>query len=288
MIPSAFEYFAPTTLSEAISLLNTYQDDAKVLAGGHSLIPLMKLRLAAPKYIIDIGRIADLSYIKESDGSISIGGMTTHYLIESSDLLKRKCPLLPEVARSIGDVQVRNRGTIGGSLAHADPAADWPAAILALGAKIKAAGPNGERTINAGDFFVDMLTSAIAQGEILTEITVPAIGARAGYAYEKVPQSASGFAIVGVAVQISVDDNNICRSVGIGVTGVTPKPFRAAAVEDALRGRAVDDQLIETASGRLGVNAEDALGDIHASAEYRVHLAAVHTRRALKQALARI
>ena len=172
MIPTQFDYVAPTTLAEAVSLLAEHKDDAKILAGGHSLIPAMKLRLAQPQLLIDIGRIKDLSYVREEAGHLRIGAMTTHYELESSARVREICPLLSACAGSIGDVQVRNRGTIGGSLAHADPAADWPAAILALDAELVATSASGERTIKATDFFVDMLTTALAPGEILREIRV--------------------------------------------------------------------------------------------------------------------
>src|SRR5438128_7562397 len=173
MIPSNFEYFAPKSVPEALSLLNKYQENVKVLAGGHSLLPQMKLRLATPKYVVDIGRIPGLAYIKEANGKISIGALTTHYALESSALLKQKCPLLSETAAAIGDVQVRNRGTIGGSLVHADPAADWPAAALALEAEFEIAGPGGRRTVKASEFFVEMMQSAVQANEILCEIRVP-------------------------------------------------------------------------------------------------------------------
>jgi len=170
MIPTQFDYLTPATLDEAVSLLTQHSDDAKILAGGHSLIPAMKLRLAMPQILIDIGRIKDLSYIREEGGQLLIGAMTTHYQIESSDQLRDTCPILPECAAQIGDTQVRNKGTIGGSLAHSDPAADWPAVAIALGAEMVAVGANGERVISADDFFVDMLTTKLEPGEILREI----------------------------------------------------------------------------------------------------------------------
>src|SRR3989440_5707820 len=203
MIPVQFDYIAPATLDEAARLLAEHQDDAKLLAGGHSLIPAMKLRLAQHSLLIDIGRIKDLAYITEEGNQIRIGAMTTHYQVESSERLKEICPLLPECAASIGDVQVRNKGTIGGSLAHADPAADWPAAVLALDAELVATSAQGEHTIKAADFFVDMLTTALAPNEILREIRVPLANVGAGQAYLKLHHPASGFAVVGVAVQLA-------------------------------------------------------------------------------------
>src|SRR6267142_2162214 len=210
MIPAQFDYQAPKTLSEALSLLAQHKDDAKILAGGHSLIPAIKLRLAQPQLLIDIARIDGLSYIKEDAGQIRIGAMTTHHQIESSARLKEICPLLPDCASQIGDVQVRNKGTIGGSLAHADPAGDWPAAIIALDADMVVARKNGERTIKADDFFVDLLTTALDAGEILREIRIPKPAGRFGHAYEKVRHPASGFAVVGVAVALQIGAQGSC------------------------------------------------------------------------------
>ena len=280
MIPAAFEYLRPRTLEEAVALLELHGDDAKLLAGGHSLIPAMKLRLAQPKTLIDIGRVGDLSYIRDQGGKIAIGAMTTHYDVESSALLGDKCPLLPEVASQIGDVQVRNRGTIGGSLVHADPAADWPAAILALDAEMEIAGPNGRRTVNAADFFVDMMQSAVHWNEILCEVRVP-FTARS-VAYVKIAQRASGFAIAGVAAVVEKQD----KRVRIGITGVAPKAYRAVGVEDALRGKALTAETIVEAAAKASDEIE-TLNDIHASAEFRAHLAIVNTRRALKLASSR-
>src|SRR5229473_1098387 len=217
MIPAQFDYEAPATLNEAIALLAARSDEAKILAGGHSLIPAMKLRLAQPQLLIDIGRIKDLSYIREESGQIRIGAMTTHYQIESSDLLKKICLLLPECAGHIGDVQVRNKGTIGGSLAHSDPAGDWPAAIIALNAEMIVASKHGERTINANDFFVDLLTTALEPGEILREIRINKPTGQTGQAYVKMHHPASGFAVVGVAASLTIDDDGNCESASIGI-----------------------------------------------------------------------
>jgi carbon-monoxide dehydrogenase medium subunit len=286
MIPTQFDYLTPKTLDEAIGLLAQHPDDAKLLAGGHSLIPAMKLRLATPQILIDLGRIKDLSYIREEGGQIRIGAMTTHYRLEASDRLREICPLLPECAAQIGDVQVRNKGTIGGSLAHSDPAGDWPAAIIALDAELVAVGAGGERVIKAGDFFVDMLTTALEAGEILREIRINPIAGRSGQAYLKVPQPASGFAVVGVAVNLTKDNNGACASAGIGITGVASKVYRASAVEKALIGSALDDQAIATAAAHAtdGVSVN---GDLYASDAYRSHLAQVYARRAIEAATAR-
>ena len=205
MTATAFEYHAPTTLQEALSLLTRYSGEAKILAGGHSLIPIMNLRLAQPKALIDIGKIPGLSGIREDNGAVVIGAMTTHHQVETSAVLQAKVPILPETAAVIGDVQVRNRGTIGGSIAHADPAGDFPAAAVALDLQLKVVGPKGERTIKGRDFFVDILTTALQPDEILTEIRVPAFAARTGSAYEKFPNPASRYAIVGAAAVVTVD-----------------------------------------------------------------------------------
>ena len=280
MHAAPFDYTRPSTVDEAIALLSRHGEDAKVLAGGHSLIPAMKLRLAQPKVVVDIGRIAGLSYVREAGGRVAIGAMTTHADIEASRLLTQKCPLLPETAGHIGDVQVRNKGTIGGSLVHADPAADYPAAILALDAEIDLAGPRGRRTVAAADFFVDLLQTAILSDEILTEIRVPITPA--SVAYEKTEQKASGFALAGVAVVMTADD------LRVGVTGVAARPYRAAAVEQALRGRRQPSpEAIEQAAANAA-DGVDPLSDIHASAEFRAHLASVNTRRAIRRALDRM
>ncbi|HEY6348923.1 MAG TPA: xanthine dehydrogenase family protein subunit M [Candidatus Angelobacter sp.] len=286
MIPNSFDYVAAKSLDEALSLLGKHKDDAKVLAGGHSLIPAMKLRLAQPQILIDISRIKELAYIREDDGQIRIGATTTHYQIESSDLLRRACPLLPETATFLGDVQVRNKGTIGGSLAHADPGADWPAAVIALNAEITAAGPKGERTIKVEQFFTGMLSTALQPGEILREIRFSVPKGRVGQCYRKFRHPASGFAVVGVAVSLLLDGSGKCQSAGVGVTGVSPKPYRASAVENALKGSALDGKSMSGAAAHAS-DGVDANTDLFASGEYRRHLAVVYTRRALEMASSR-
>ncbi|HYH86599.1 MAG TPA: xanthine dehydrogenase family protein subunit M [Pyrinomonadaceae bacterium] len=287
MIPAQFDYVAPATLDEALSLLASRPDDAKILAGGHSLIPAMKLRLAQPALLIDIGRVKDLSYIREEGGALRIGAMTTHHEIESSERLRDVCPLLPECAASIGDVQVRNRGTIGGSVAHADPAADWPAAMLALRAEMVAVSSQGERVIAADDFFVDMLTTALRPDEVLREIRINAPQGRTGQSYTKFPHPASGFAVVGVAVSLTLDGDGKCSNAGVAVTGVAAVPYRAAQVESALKGPALDEQSIAAAASHAA-DGVDANGDIYASADYRRHLATVYARRGIAAAVSRI
>ena len=285
MIPASFDYIAAKSLDEAISLLAQHKDDAKILAGGHSLLPAMKLRLMQPKVLIDLGRIKDLSYIKEEGGQLRIGAMTTHFQVETSDLLRRTCPLLPETATHLGDMQVRNKGTIGGSLVHSDPAADWPAAILALDAELIARGAKGDRTIKAADFFVEMLTTALEPGEVLREIRIPAAQGKPAQAYLKVRHPASGFAVVGVAVNLAIDGGK-CQSAAVGITGVSPKAYRAAKVESALKGNALDAKTLAAASAHAA-DGVDVNSDLYASAEYRKQLAAVYTRRALELAISR-
>lgn len=286
MIPAPFEYYSPKTLEEALRLVERHGDEAKVLAGGHSLLPLMKLRLAAPRYIIDIGRLRAMRYIREEGGQVALGALTSHAEIETSALLRQKCPLLPETAAEIGDIQVRNRGTLGGSLAHADPAADYPAAILALDAEIVVASTAGTRTIAAREFFVDMLTTQLRPGEILSQVRIPVLARRAGTAYCKLHQPASGFAIVGVAAHVALDKRGGIEAVRVGITGVGPKAYRAEAVEKALRGKKASPKLLADAS-RQAAQGVEPLSDLHASAEYRGEMAAVFTRRALERALAR-
>lgn len=286
MIPTQFEYVAAKSLDEALSLLAKHKDNAKLLAGGHSLVPALKLRLAQPQVLIDISRIKDLSYIKEEGGQIRIGAMTTHYQVESSALLKKICPLLPETAANLGDVQVRNRGTIGGSLAHADPAADWPAAIIALGAEMVAAGPKGGRSITADKFFVDLLTTALNPGEILQEIRITMPKGKIGQSYMKVRHPASGFAMVGIAVNLVLDDAGKCRTAGVGVTGVAAKAYRATGVESALKDATLDAKTMAAAATHA-TDGVEANSDLAASAEYRKHLAEIYTARALAAAAGR-
>jgi aerobic carbon-monoxide dehydrogenase medium subunit len=280
MIPAAFDYVRASSVNEALDLLAKHGDDAKILAGGHSLIPAMKLRLSQPKIVIDISRIGDLRSISQQNGKIAIGALTTHYEIESSDLLKRACPVLPEVAGKIGDVQVRNRGTVGGSCVHADPAGDWPAAMLALDAEFEIAGPNGNRTVTAKDFFVDILTSAVGPGEILRFIHVPATANTV--AYVKFAQKASGFAIAGVAAIV----DKTKKEVAVAVTGVAAKAYRASGTESSLRGAEPTADSI-TAAAEKAADGVDPLSDIHASANFRAHLARVQAKRALWAAVTR-
>lgn len=283
MIAAQFDYKRVDTLDEALTLL-AQNEDAKILAGGHSLIPAMKLRLAMPSLLVDIGRMKDLAYIREEDGQIRIGAATTHYQIESSDLLKKICPLLPDCAGHIGDVQVRNKGTIGGSVAHSDPGGDWPAAMIALNAEIVAISKNGERVIKADDFFVDLMMTALEPGEILREIRFSKPKSGTGQAYTKMHHPASGFAVVGVAAHLEFNSNGGCERASIGITGVSAKAYRANGIEAGLNGAKLDDATISAAATHA-TDGIDANGDLFASAEYRRHLATVYARRAISEAM---
>ena len=285
MIPAAFDYAAPETLDEAIALLKSHGDDAKILTGGHSLIPMLKLRLAQPGLVVDLRKIASLREIAVEGSELRIGASATHDAVERSPEVRSACPLLCETAGQIGDLQVRNAGTIGGSVVHADPAADWPAAMLAAGATMELRGPDGERRLAAEDFFTGALESAIQPGEILTAIRVRAVPQGSGAAYQKQAQSASGFAIAGVAVQLALLDTTIA-SARIGVTGVAATPYRPLAVEKGLTGSSTDEEAVRKAC-EPAAEEIDALSDIHAGAPYRANLARVLCRRAALAAISR-
>ncbi len=284
MIPANFDYSAPETLSDALKLLAD-NPDSKVLAGGQSLIPMLKFRLAQPGHLVDLDRIPDLNFIAEENGTIRIGAMATHHQVETSELLRAKCPLLAKTAAEIGDVQVRNRGTIGGSIVHADPAADYPAALLALEAKVRLVNSSGERVVGVDDFIVDALTTALEPGEVLAEVHIAAETNGTGVAYRTIVQPASGYAVVGAAVRLGVEDGQISLA-RVGVTGVASRPYRATAVEGALEGQTANADTFAAAAGHAAAGVE-ALNDIHASADYRAHLAAVQVRRALEDAASR-
>ena len=285
MIPAAFDYIVPDSLEAAAASLAEAGDNAKVMAGGHSLLPMMKLRLAQPGVVIDLKRLDSLRRIQVDGGTLRIGALVTHHQVETSSEVNENCALLAKVAGSIGDPQVRNRGTIGGSVVHGDPAADWPAALLAMGAQLTLTSSGGSRSVAAGDFFLGPLTTAIEASEILTgvSVAVPAAGTRA--AYRKVKQKASGFAIVGIAVCLQTDGDT-CTDIGIGVTGLAGAPFRAGAVEDPLRGKVLSADNITAAAAGVA-DGVDALDDIHASGEFRAHLARLNTARAIQDALGR-
>ena len=281
MIPQEFDYSRPTTVQEAVDLLA--DGEAKVLAGGMSLIPLMKLRLSAPEHVVDLGRIPELNRIAEDGGSLHLGALLTHHQVASSDLVQEKCPLMAETAAHIGDAQVRNMGTLGGSAAHADPAADYPAALCALEAKVKLVRKDSERVMSIEDFFVDVLTTAVEPEEIITELVLPIEEPGTGVSYQKLRQPASGFAIVGIAARVRKDGGKITMA-RIGVTGLGATAYRATGVEALLEGTEGSQADVARASAAVDEGIE-ANSDLHASSDYRKHVARVYTARAVHAAL---
>ncbi len=282
MYPNQFDYHRAASVAEAVELLSSLPD-AKLVAGGHSLIPAMKLRAAQPAALVDIGRIPGLGDVTADGDSLVIGALATHASVADSAAVQGGCPMLAETAAAIGDIQVRNRGTIGGSLAHADPGADYPAAMLALGAEITAVGAGGERTIAASDFFVDILTTALADNEVITSVRVPCA---AGSAYLKHRHPASSYAVVGVAACVGLDGGNVARC-AIGINGVAGKAVTADAAAAALCGGPASADRIAAAAARVAEACDEPLGDLYASGEFRVHLAGVYTKRALAVAAER-
>ena len=286
MIPAAFEYHAPTTLRQALAILRRYPGEAKLLAGGHSLLPLMKLRLAQPAHVVDLGRIEGLAYIREQDDGLAIGPMTTYYMLESSDLVRERAPALAETAAQVADLQVRNKGSIGGAIAHADPAGDMPAVALALEARVRTSGGGRARSVPADRFFVDIFTTALRETEVITEVRVPGSPPRTGSSYQKFANKASHYAVIGVAALVTLDPRGNCQRVRIGVTGAGPRPVRARYSERFLRGRAPTEQNLRQAAQKASAGIS-FLGDLHGSAEYREHLTRVFAGRALEQAVSR-
>src|SRR5437667_6520318 len=261
MYPAAFDYHAPGTIKEALDLLGKHKDDAKLLAGGHSLIPMMKLRLAQPKHLIDLRKVPGLSGIKQDGNMLAIGAMTTHWEVESSALVKSKLAVLSETAALIGDPAVRNRGTVGGSLAHADPAADYPATMIALGAEMICEGPKGRRTVKVDDWFKGLMSTALAENELLVQVRIPATPAGTGGAYLKFPHPASRFAVVGVAAVVTLDGKGVCTKASVGLTGAGTHAVRAKGVEGGLTGKALDAATIEAAAQK-GADGVDVQADL--------------------------
>jgi aerobic carbon-monoxide dehydrogenase medium subunit len=284
MYPAQFDYHTPGSIKEALDLLGKHKDDAKLLAGGHSLLPAMKFRLARPAHVVDLRKIPGLSGIKEEGGSLVIGAMTTHYAVESSAAVKSKCGVLAQTAAMIGDPMVRNMGTIGGSLAHADPAADYPATAIAVGAELVAEGPKGKRTIKVDDFFKGLMTTAVGADEILTEVRVPALAANQSAAYMKFPHPASRFAVVGVAAVLTIDGGK-CTKASIGITGAGTHAVRAKGVEAALAGKTLDAASIAAAAERAPEGV-DVQADLQGSVDYKQHLLKVFAKRAIEAAAA--
>ena len=285
MIPGMFDYFAPSTLEEATRLLEQHGPDAKLLAGGHSLIPLMKLRLAAPRVLVDLNGVPGLAGIEERDGQLRIGAMTRHAQLEASELISDRYPLIADAAAVIADPLVRNRGTIGGSLAHADPAGDLASVMTALRAELVVVGPGGERTVPIDDFLVGLFTTALEPNEVLTEIRVPSPNGGSGGAYEKLERKVGDFATVAIAVQLTVRDGT-CQEAGIALTSVGPTNLRARQAEDSLRGGSLDEQSLRAAADLAAQEAQPA-ADLRGSEAYKRDMVRVLTLRALRRALER-
>ena len=286
MIPAAFEYHAPATLRQALSILRRYPGETKVLAGGQSLLPVMRMRLSQPTHVVDLGGIPGLTSIEERDGGLSIGSMATYFTLESSPLVQKHAPALAEASSQLADLQVRNRGTFGGSLAHADPAADLTAVALALEARVRTVGAGRAKSIPVERFFLGLFTTALGDTELIREIFIPAPGPRTGSAYQKFANKASHFAIVGVAALVTLDDGGVCRKVRIGVTGAGASPTRARASERYLTGKEPTAANVK-AAGQRASNGIEFLEDIHGSGEYREQLTRVMAERALERAATR-
>ena len=286
MIPPTFDYLQPKTIPEAIALLQQYGDDAKILSGGQSLIPMMKLRIARPAYLIDINRIAGMSYVKEEDGHLKIGGLTREAELESSPLVRSKYPIILDTTRVIADPQVRNLATLAGNLAHGDPANDHPATMLALGAKVIATGPAGARVIPIEDFFLSLFTTALAPNEIVTEIQIPVPPAHSGGAYFKLERKVGDFATAAVAAQLTLDSSGTCQQVGMGLTNVGPTPVKARKAEAFLRGKKPDEGNIRQAA-QLASDEAQPSSDLRGPAEYKKGLVKELAFRALSRAVER-
>lgn len=286
MIPAAFEYHRPSTLQDAVALLARLGEDAKVLAGGQSLIPLMKLRLVSPRHVVDLNRIPGLGSIAERDGALVIGALVRESELEASDVVRRRLPILADACRVIADPLVRNLATVGGNLAHGDPANDHPAAMLALEAEVVAVGPGGSRRIPAERFFTGPLSTALEPGEILTEIRVPLPPPRSGGAYLKMERKVGDFATAAVGVQLTLADGGTCAHAGIGLTNVGPTPIKARRAEARLRGRPVDEAAVREAA-QAAADESDPAADLRGPVEYKRDLVRVLTARALRRALER-
>lgn len=287
MFPASFEYVAASSLEEALTLLSRHGQESKLLAGGHSLIPAMKLRLAVPRTLIDLGQIRDLRGIREEGGNLVIGALTVHADVASSEIIGRHLPGLSTAAAGIGDWQVRNRGTIGGSVAHADPAADFPVILTALDASFVLISPKGTRNISVDDFFVDYYTTALAHDEILKEIVIPLPSSRTGTAYAKLENPASRYVVLSAGVMINRRPTGQCDLARIAIGGLGSGPVRAQATEMALQGMTLTKEVIAAAASKAadGTNPE---GDIYASPDYKRQMATVYTRRAIEEAVERI
>jgi aerobic carbon-monoxide dehydrogenase medium subunit len=286
MTPKKFDYYSPSTVSEAIQVLHD-NEDAKVLAGGQSLLALMKLRLAAPTLLVDISKLQDLSYIREDKEYVGVGALTTHDLVEHSPVIKKHFALLHDAASKIGDQQIRNVGTIGGSACHADPAADLPTALTAAHASFVIRGGKGERVVPATEFFVDLFETAVGHDEVLSEIRLHYMPPRSATAYIKHSRREGDFAIVGTGVALTMGEGNVCKDIRIALGAVGPRPLRATKAEDHLKGKVLDDKTIAEAAERANEGA-DPPSDMHGSREYRMEMIKVFTRRTIKLAMSRL
>ena len=287
MKPASFEYFAPTSVADAVSLLQEHGPEAKLLAGGQSLVPLLNMRLARPTVVIDVNRVEGLDYVREDGGARVIGAMTHQRTVERSELVERANPLLHAAMRLIGHPQIRNRGTVGGSIAHADPAAELPAIALVLDAEMRIVGPNGERLVSAADFFVTYLTTSLEPAEVLTEVRFPAFAKGTGWAIQEMTRRHGDFALAGAAVTLTMNAG-ACSDARIVLFGVGATPLRVQQAEERLAGERVDAALISEVAGEIKTSIEEPLADIHATSEYRRNLAGVLTERALIEALERV
>lgn len=286
MIAEPFHYDAPTSLDEALALLEEYGDEAKILAGGHSLIPMMKLRFSSPSHLVDINGIPGLAYIKEEDGFLKIGAMTREVDLEDSDLITGKYHIFKDATHLIADPQVRNFGTIGGNIAHGDAANDHPAVMIALGAAVEITSKEGKRSVPIDDFFYGFYTTAVQPGEILTEISIPAASGKYGSAYYKMERKAGDYAAAGVATMVQLDAQGACARIGIGLTNVNPLPMRASRSEEVLLGQQPSEELIERAAQYASEDCNPS-EDLRGDEEYKRHLVKVLTRRMLKLAIDR-
>ncbi|MCH7698601.1 MAG: xanthine dehydrogenase family protein subunit M [Chloroflexi bacterium] len=287
MKPAPFEYYAPTSVAETVALLEQHGPEAKLLAGGQSLVPLLNMRLARPTVVVDVGRVAGLDYVREEDGALAIGAMTSQRTIERSELVEQRLPLLRAATRLVGHPQIRNRGTVGGSIAHADPAAEYPAVALALDAQMRVAGPGGERVIEAADFFVTYLTTALEPSDVLTEVRMPLLPGGAGWSIVEIARRHGDFALAGAVVTLSVDSGSI-KDPRVVLFGVGATPIRVREAEERLAGESPSEALFTEAGKLVSEVIDEPLSDIHATAEFRRHLAGVMAQRGLAEAAGRV
>jgi carbon-monoxide dehydrogenase medium subunit/2-furoyl-CoA dehydrogenase FAD binding subunit len=287
MKPSAFEYFAPNTVKEAVGLLVQYEDEAKILAGGQSLVPIMNFRLGRPEVLIDINKIKGLDHIKEEGDELLVGALTRERDLELSPLVQQGCPLLAEAVSFIGHIPIRNRGTIGGSLVHADPSSELPTVICCLDGEMKVVGPSGERTLEPEEFFLTYLTTSLEPSEILVEVKIPKLPQNTGWSFVELSRRTGDFAIVGVAALLFMESGGVCKEARIALGGVAPTPIRVEEAEEVLAGQKITDALIEKA-GEEAAEATETEPDYHASAEYRKEMTRVFVQKALQEALSRV